>query len=113
MGTNYQNHRRSSEIANQKIIGKSAFFHKKCSFLRYLTEMLTSRDGGDGDGILKKSADVQTRTSIHKEQQDTFGDFDQQNTKKTQVVSSKDAFFCWNKSLLSPKFSDSVFVGKK
>ena len=55
--------------------------------------MLTSRDGGDGDGILKKSADVQTRTSIHKEQQDTFGDFDQQNTKKTQVVSSKDAFF--------------------
>lgn len=54
MGTNYQNHRRFSGIANQKIIGKSTFFHKKCPFLGYLTEMLTSRDGGDGDGILKK-----------------------------------------------------------
>ena len=102
MGTNYQNHRWFSGIANQKIIGKSTFFHKKCSFLGYLTEMLTSRDGGDGDGILKKNAYVKTRTSIHKEQQDTFHDF-----------SSKDASFVVGTSLCEvPNFQTQFLLGK-
>ena len=104
MGTNYQNHRWFSGIANQKIIGKSTFFHKKCSFLGYLTEMLTSRDGGDGDGILKKNAYAKTRTSITKNNRILFATSHprmlllllEQVFVKSQIFRLS---FCWEKMI--------------